>query len=423
MVIWIVNVLLIALGVVFLWKFSLQMPLKKIFFPALFVKVFAGVGVGLVYRFYYHEEGDTFFLFNLAAWLADLAKSDFSTYADILFFNKFNTETKTFFFVWNQPRALFFVKILSFINILTSNNYWISSAYLSLFSFTGFWLLANFLVSDFQVKPAVSAFAFLFFPSVVFWTSGVLKESLMSGCLGVLVYLFLKRIHFKTLIPIVFCCMILWTLKYYIAVILFSVLSAYKVSVLIFPSRRVGQIFSFIAILCTGSFILSFLHPNLMLDYFPQALYLNYNEIQKSGANFMIEGFNPTWISILQNAPQMLIAGLFRPFLWECNYDFQLFAGLENLLLLILAITTFLFILIVKTKIPFTAVSMIVFVGTLAVLIAFAAPNFGSMERYRTAYMPFFILLIAQINPVFLYFFRSGNNREVLQQAFRTRTS
>ena len=42
----------------------------------------------------------------------------------------------------------------------------------------------------------------------------------------------------------------------------------------------------------------------------------------------------------------------------------------------------------------------IIYVSILAITMAFASPNWGSLVRYKVGYLPFFLLLILNNNPV-----------------------
>ena len=93
--------------------------------------------------------------------------------------------------VLREPRTTFFIKIVSVFYLLTSNNYWITSIYFSLISFLGSWILTNELVKHNRRLKIPAVLALFYFPEFVFWTSGILKESIAWFCLAVLIsYIF-----------------------------------------------------------------------------------------------------------------------------------------------------------------------------------------------------------------------------------------
>ena len=70
----------------------------------------------------------------------------------------------------------FFSKILAVLNFASLETDWLNAVYLSLFSFVGCWMLAITLARVFPRTPAwAGVLAFVVWPSVLFWSSGVTK--------------------------------------------------------------------------------------------------------------------------------------------------------------------------------------------------------------------------------------------------------
>lgn len=414
---WIFNGILITLLCIVFYRNTKNPTLKPFFLPAIILKIGAGVLVGILYKYYYRIEGDTFYLFNLASYLAELVPSRFKEFTDIVIFNHFDQESKTFFFVWNQPRALFFVKILSFVNLISQSNYWLSSAYLSLFSFYGLWRLADYLTAKGKIPSHLALLSFMFLPSFVFWSSGILKETLMTGLMGIILVscfqvLWERKNLIKNWIIILLCAVILFYLKYYYAVIFGGILFAYSMATIISKKYAISSSYTYL----TFCFILifsflgaSFLHPNMNLSYFPEALYKNYTltlELSEH-ADYRFQNFGPTWLSIVQNLPQALFTGLFEPGFWSVFGPLQIIASLENFFILgmfIISLSSFLFQK--NYNISLLAFAAIIYIFISASFMAFASPNFGSLIRYKTGFIPFFLVIIGTNNPVLDYFFQ-----------------
>ena len=156
--------------------------LGSYFIPGLIIKVVAGITVGLVYKYYY-VSGDTFAFYKEAVRLVNIAYQQPIDYVKILLINEIPDEFANLLALKFQPRAFFTAKLASIVNLITYNNYWLTGIYFSFFSYLGMWYLANMLASKFKDTKYYSAISFLFFPSVVYWSSGVTKESLVMGCL------------------------------------------------------------------------------------------------------------------------------------------------------------------------------------------------------------------------------------------------
>jgi hypothetical protein len=100
--------------------------------------------------------------------------------------------------------------------------------------------------------------------------------------------------------------------------------------------------------------------------------------------------------------PKALCYGLFGPFLWHCHKIISLFVGLENTFILILFIVFILtnFKKDILKRIDIEVVCIILYVIIMAVTITFASPNWGTLVRYKIGYLPFFLLVVLNNNPL-----------------------
>jgi hypothetical protein len=185
-----VELLIAALNLLFIfsvswwiWK-SESAAIRKFYWPALILKLAAGILVGIIYSRYY-TQSDTFFFFNQAVDGASKVDDGLTKYFNFLFSSSGG-------YYLGEDRMNFLIKVTSIFCLLTFNNYWIISLYFSLFSFLSAWWLTK-LISNYIPGMAISAcIAFLFFPSCIFWSSGIMKESLAMTALFFLAGVFLK---------------------------------------------------------------------------------------------------------------------------------------------------------------------------------------------------------------------------------------
>jgi hypothetical protein len=158
----------------------------------LFLKIAAGLALGLVYKFYY-SGGDTFqYLGDARAftnYLIDYPKQAVDVYFAT---GKLDALVSALTFS-DQPRALLFVKLISGLYLLAGGDYWILATFLSVISFFCVFLIVKELLLWYPNARRPLVVAFYFLPSFVFWTSGVLKESLAVGALLVMIYFCVKN--------------------------------------------------------------------------------------------------------------------------------------------------------------------------------------------------------------------------------------
>lgn len=134
---------IIALVGVGYW-FYRQRP-DSFFWPALILKLFAGVALGLLYRLHY-QSGDTLLFFQDAMFLS---KKCFESPVDYLQF-LWNAADSPWLMdlTYSHYRSLFFVKAISLVAIVTFQQYWLAAAWCSFLSFLGCWLLYRTLSSQ-----------------------------------------------------------------------------------------------------------------------------------------------------------------------------------------------------------------------------------------------------------------------------------
>src|SRR5690606_12783441 len=114
--------------------------------------------------------------------------------------------------------------------------------------------------------------AFLFFPSIVFWTSGLIKESLAMACLFFLTAVLLKlyesmRLSWWQWLLIPFSLWMLWNLKYYyLAVFLPIVATTLVMRFLIKPRVQFAtgrwKYVVWMVIFTIPLYVASIVHPN-----------------------------------------------------------------------------------------------------------------------------------------------------------------
>ncbi len=399
MMFWIANILLLALLLGY-WFRALPVNVRLTFLFGVFARMAAGVALGLLYTYYYIGEGDTFLFFHDATLLTSAGQHDFMVFLRFPF-----AEDAGLPLINNQPRSLFFVWIVAGINFLTGSNYWLTSCWLSLFSFAGAWYLVRMITLHFPRLQWAAAISFLFFPSVVFWSSGVIKESLAFGGLcflsGFLLVIFTNgQPRFWDYVLAAVSLYLLLNLKYYWAAVFFpSVGTAWLVR--LWPLNRYWSLSKltgiWLALFATTCLLVSRLHPNFYFQNFLEVIKINHDAFVAFSQQTLYIHFyrlEATWSSVITNAPWALLSGLVRPFLFEARTPLQVLGGLENLVLLVLLLFQ-----VFRVKMPLgnnrlIFFSLITYVSVLCIFLTLSTPNFGTLSRYRIGFLPFFVFLL-----------------------------
>lgn len=379
-------------------------PLHWYYWPALAVKVAFGIGTGLLY-FYYYGHGDMLNYHQDASQLAGLALQEPAAYLN----SWLGKYPEGFELVYSQQeRALITAKIFSLFYIPTNSNLWLASVWVSFLAFLASFHLNARLVRYRPFLQEAAPLAFLFWPSHVFWTSGLLKESLAMGCMAFIAatavpsILAGKRLKWREVLLSLLLFFLLFNIKYYYAAV-FGPFVGCLLFVCWLKRRfnwKEGVAFLvFVSLLAAGAGLVSLLHPNLYPSRFLQVWVENYYllaRLSEEGSYVVFSGLEADWRSIWSYAPKAVAAGLFAPLLpAELGNPLRLAAGAENALLLFLSLFAVVGCLLHPVKrISLIPLLVLLYVGVFALLIALAAPNYGTLLRYRVSYHPFFVLLV-----------------------------
>ncbi len=374
-----VNLLLIAFVAQLVWRRKATFD-STVFWLGLALRLAAGISIGLVYTYYYHGTGDTFAFFNDAI---SLAGGNAST-------------------ITSEPRSLFFIYIVRIINVITGSNYWLTSLWFSLFSFICSYRLVTKLDEIFPTQRLASRIALLFFPSFVFWSSGIVKESLAFGAVAILSMYFLsimynEKIKWRGWIEILLSLFILLNLKYYWAGVLIpSMLAAFTVKKIDPKVFVAGWYLIVFVVLCLAA---SVTHPNFYLSRFLDVIVENHDMYLSDPNIIRYYDLTSDWISILVNSPLALFSGLLRP-LANFSSATSSLASLENLVLLVLIVWKIRSIRFPGPENRLSILAVLFYITVLCIFLALSTPNFGTLSRYRVGFLPFFVLLILADHPI-----------------------
>jgi hypothetical protein len=397
------NLAIVAGLLYWVWR-SDHSVIKKFFWPAAILKLLAGLAVGLIHYRYY-PQSDTIQFFESALSMRETAMRDFAEYEKMLF-----SVPEGHFL--GEHRTLLFTKLISVVTLLTGSNYFLSSLFFSLIAFVAAWNLARWITRLMPAMAIPAVVALLFFPSCIFWSSGILKESLAMAGIFYLASLAIKtwlryRLSLLNILLMMLALWMVWSLKYYYAVIFIPVAFATLLTQRLTEMVHISffrQCLLFIGITLVMLLAGGLFHPNLKIERIPGIIYDTHQlSLAKSDSDNVTHYTNlkPTWGSLLAHAPLAFISGLFAPLVPRLSNPFQVVAVFENLVLLVFTVFAFPGIRqIPRMPNRLWVLAILIYVVVLSVFIALSTPNVGTLVRYRVGYLPFFVLLICQ-QPLF----------------------
>lgn len=389
---------------------------RPYFIPGLTVKIIGAISLGLVYQFYY-QGGDTFnyfeqsevlhkaFLKNPLDGLRLLTAN--GTYQSSTF------EYATQIYWYKSPSEYFVIKVAAIFGLLCDHSYSSLAVWFATFGFSGIWALYRTFVRIAPHQHFALALCVLFVPSVFFWGSGLMKDTITLGALGWLFYgfhsgLIEKRFSIGPFLAIGSSIYIIYQVKLYI---LLSFLPPAIFWVFLENSSRFNKKLSGFVLkpimLLTG-LLLAYLaainvtEGDIRYDISKigertkiNAEYLYRISLLQEGSAYYLGELDGSIESMLSIAPQAVNVTLFRPYIWEISNPLMLLSALESLIFGILFL-----MLLFKPGIWQSSILILnkpivsfcfIFTIILALAVGLNSYNFGTLVRYKIQLLPFYL--------------------------------
>jgi hypothetical protein len=398
-----IFIVIIAILIVYKSKFfSDDYINKNLVISAFVLKLLSFIGFYYIYTFYYTDRNtaDMYKYFDDANWLYKCILE--SPLAFIQVITRENMNSTALFYndkvmhwfissdlaLENNHRFIIIVNLLC--RFFSRGDILIHGVVFNLLSFTGLWSIYK-AVNTFIQKPKPLIFLpIMFMPSILFWGSGLLKESIVLFLMGVSFYCFVKFTQHKKLsllITSLLFVFLLFFIKIYIAIALLLVfLLLFIIDFILY--KRVIMI-SFINVLVI-TLALIFIGN---IDYIQHdidtkiqnSIKLTNSVVVKS--NYNIYDATSTDLNIFKVLPNALIVSFLRPFPWEISNPFMIVSFLENYFIIILLMLSIYLLFRNKDIIDNRTIAIIIaftiFILFTYVLSGLIAMNFGTLMRYK----------------------------------------
>ena len=207
-----------------------QKPEYKYYIAGLSLKLFGGISLVLIYTFYYGG-GDTNQYYYDAVCYSKLMFLNFNQYLDIMI-NGMSWKA-LFYFSEDTGFPVYFrdsptynvVRLTNLIVTLSFRSFIVSTLIVAWISFIGVWKMYKMFYTAYPHLGKQMAIAVFFIPSVYFWGSGLMKDTITYSAIGYYVYSFYfmfvkKQYTFGNVITILLSVTIIISIKPYILVAL-----------------------------------------------------------------------------------------------------------------------------------------------------------------------------------------------------------
>jgi hypothetical protein len=393
-------------------------PEYRYFLWGISAKVLGGISFALTY-IYFYKGGDTFLYFKIAENIREhfsvnviesfnLLITSFQD-LDALDYNPFGKGNH----YYERNTTWIFARFLFIVNVLSFGSYLVSSIMLSIISFIGLWLGFIAISRLYPIARKMMFIPFFLIPTAMFWSSGILRDTLVISVFGLLLYscsnffvhkkrrftnaiislagllvlLFLKPISLFILTP----CLIVWGLSYLIKR-KFSLQKKLIIILLcIMLTSCVGYFVNKTVLIKNSKYQVEHLMSTLKgfqtihPDYpIPESVYsLGEMDYTFKGVFFKIH--------------QAINVTFFRPYFWEVGSIGTLIAAIESFLL-----PLFLILILISVKgrilkpiiINKDVIFLLLFSITYAAVTGLSAYNFGALTRFKIPSVLFFCIAL-----------------------------
>lgn len=409
--------LIVVIARVRKYKLLETRPEYLYFTKGLYVKLFGGIFFVIIYTLYYGG-GDTVNYFHDSVCMMRLMFKDFAAFYDIMTtgmnyskIHYFNDQTGYLIYAKDDAPTFFVVKVTLPFAILAGGSIMTTTILFATASYAGIWKLYRLFIMEFPDLKKQLAIAILFIPSVFFWGSGIMKDTITLSCIGYFSYSFYmifikKQKVFSNVVALVISVYLILSIKPYIIFALLPGSFIWLVSNYVSGINNkviktlIGPFMLVVA--ATGGYLMLLSMENVLglysVDKVLERAVVTNQDLKADyygGNSFDIGDFEPTVPSMLAKAPAAINVSLFRPYLWEARNPVMVLSGLEGLLILLLTLRV-----LIKVRLfgAFTMLSKnhllifsIIFSLFFAFSVGISTSNFGSLVRYRIPSLPFFI--------------------------------
>ncbi len=308
------------------------------------------------------------------------------------------------------------IRLDAIFSFITFGRYSAISLIFAGIAFSGLWKLFLFFYEQLPKMHKQFAIAILYFPTVVFWSSGVLKDTLCIAALGWITYalyelLYRKKAILKNLFILSVFFYLLAILKVYILLayvpffVLFIILKNIHgvknmfLKFMLAPALIALSIFLFIQVLSGYD---EELGAYAAADVTTTITTLNSAISQKNGredasSNFNLGAdFDGSFVGLIKIAPYAIGATFFRPFIWEAHKVSQLMAATESLILMFFTLfiifksglKNFIKLILTDPLIMYCFLFSFIF----GLFVGASTLNFGTLVRYKIPCLPFYAI-------------------------------
>lgn len=391
-------------------------PTRRYFIRGLTVKLIGSFAVASIYWFYYGD-GDTIWYYRYVSDWRDLIDQRPDIGFKLFFHNLYENNRELSYYLRyiraHDPPYTMVVKLATFASLFVFRSYIGIAIIFSFVCYIGLWLLYRVFCHIYPAYYRQFAYSILYVPSVVFWGSGLFKDTITMGCVAWAVYnvyrvfinpsnrilnaamlvlnvyliMEIKNYIVACLLPFLFIWVVLERKKTIKSNLIRKAITPFLLAGAIAGAAIMPQ--------KVGLDMATFEKRAEDMVWWHTRVKELYGEKGGGGSHYTIgdpTDFSPA--GVLKKAPLAVNVTFFRPYIWETRSPVVLISAFESLGVMIL----FLYVFMKLGLGMFTRIlrePFLIFCFGFAILfsigVGLTSSNFGALVRYKIPAMPFFV--------------------------------
>lgn len=393
--------------------------MRRYFSIALSLRLLGAMLTAFMYQLYYGY-GDTFFYYFGARDVFNALLSDPRAAFEMLFVDYYDWSLDTYnkvtlrgFFLKSKEVSV--IQFAGIVSPLGLGTYIGTSFAMTIFSFLGSWAIYRVFYNLYPHRHKALAFAILYLPSLWFWSTGIMKESIVIGALG----LFVNGIYYgiiskeKKLLRSIFFILIgaflIQKTKIYV---LLAILPATIVWIFFMYKERIkndtlrrlasplffglGAVGGVLFVRVLGSIFPQYTLAGFMEEAVKMQWWLKVCTERDGGTGYDLGTLDPTLWGLLKAFPKSVNVALFRPYLWEARKVIVIPSAFEALFTLGLTLYVIFKVGLRRILVAILSDPVVLFCMIFSIIFAFAVGftsiNFGALARYKIPCLPFYYI-------------------------------
>jgi hypothetical protein len=393
-------------------------PLRSYYTWAFFIKMFGAIMLGIIYQYYY-KGGDTLNYWKQTTIINSSLQDSFTTWLRFITgsANRYDIDvvdyTSQLWWYGRDAPEFIISAIGALIGLFTMTTYLPTAVIFAAISFIGVWKMFIVFTKLYPRLTKQMAIAFLFIPSVIFWGSGFMKDTLTFSCIGWVTHFFYlifyenKKLVANSIGALIFLYVI-FTIKSYIVMAFLPAALLWGVGLLSYRIRNKRLIvvtrYFLYAISIAGLVLVGGrMQTEMFGEYNIESVgfkslttrdYLYRISNEQDGSAYTLGDMDPTLAGMLEKAPAGINVTLFRPYPWEARKPIVMISAMEAMAFL------FFTIIVIFRNNPLRVIQRImadetlqfciIFTFVFAFAVGISTSNFGSLSRYKIPCMPFY---------------------------------